>query len=416
MSRLDDRIARSLLQQMARQIVPLPSADEETDALQRSAARVERLVSELHKERLAKRVRARRLVIAAAAAFPAVLVAGGFAWFETGRTSSVSARVEILRGSAHVVEAGSGRIEALSAGQSVQPGTTLSTAAGAGLVLKLVDEARVNFTASTSVRLAEYTARDERLELTRGSVSFEVPKLPKGHTLSVHTPDAVVTVRGTRFSVSLRGVEGSSSTIVAVSEGRVQVDSNRGTVFLGPGQTWASAVPQQNAEAAGAPPTKPGAPPASAGPEIAPAPARAVPAVPDRIPRGKEGGAPRATPARGPSETSHASRAAGEGATEADGAKVSSTLGDENLLYERALRRAQGGETSAALADLESLIRRHPSSPLIQNARVEHFRILVRSGQRSLAASEARRYLSDYPDGFARAEAKNVALLSGTGD
>jgi outer membrane protein assembly factor BamD (BamD/ComL family) len=86
------------------------------------------------------------------------------------------------------------------------------------------------------------------------------------------------------------------------------------------------------------------------------------------------------------------------------------------VLYERALRRAQGGETSAALADLESLIRRHPSSPLIQNARVEHFRILVRSGQRSLAASEARRYLSDYPDGFARAEAKNVALLSGTGD
>ena len=48
--------------------------------------------------------------------------------------------------------------------------------------------------------------------------------------------------------------------------------------------------------------------------------------------------------------------------------------------------------------------------PLIQSARVEQFRLLHRAGKTAAAAREARAYLSAFPNGFARAEAKQLAL------
>jgi outer membrane protein assembly factor BamD (BamD/ComL family) len=88
-----------------------------------------------------------------------------------------------------------------------------------------------------------------------------------------------------------------------------------------------------------------------------------------------------------------------------------STLAQENAIYAGALARARAGDVNRALVDLEALQRDFPRSPLVQNARVEHFRLLHESGNKARAAREARRYLSDYPNGFARAEARRIALV-----
>lgn len=87
-----------------------------------------------------------------------------------------------------------------------------------------------------------------------------------------------------------------------------------------------------------------------------------------------------------------------------------STLAEENRLYTQALAHAGSTELSSALSELALLIQRYPHSPLAQNARVERFRLLQQSGNGAAAAEEARRYLSEYPSGFARSEARGLAL------
>jgi outer membrane protein assembly factor BamD (BamD/ComL family) len=84
-------------------------------------------------------------------------------------------------------------------------------------------------------------------------------------------------------------------------------------------------------------------------------------------------------------------------------------------MYQSALRSAQSGDASRSLATLEGLMQKYPRSPLVQSARVEHFRVLLQMGNLTAAGREARRYLSEYPSGFARAEARQIALR-GLGD
>ena len=395
MTRLDTRNARRLLGQMGRLVVPLPSAVEEEAMVQRSALHVERLLGELAEQNFASQQRRRYFAFAAAALVPRGLIGGAAALF--GGDSPRAARIRTTTGAVELSRGAGGQSQPAGAGHELRAGDTLHTRAGAHAALELSDRARVGCASETDVRLARDSAADDRLELSRGSVSFQVPKLGPGHTLSVQTRDALVTVRGTRFTVSVDGPNARPVTHVAVSEGRVQVDSVSGTVFLTAGQEWSSATPSVAASAtASAVPTR--------------APATAAPAVSEkREASTPEVAAPSGVARRAPSGQRSVEKAAvGRGAE----LPASSTLREENVLYERALRRAQAGESSAALGDLEALMARHPRSPLVQNARVEHFRILLRLGNRSLAASEARRYLSDYPDGFARSEAKNVALLS----
>ncbi|HEY1536371.1 MAG TPA: hypothetical protein VGF76_20265, partial [Polyangiaceae bacterium] len=146
-------------------------------------------------------------------------------------------------------------------------------------------------------------------------------------------------------------------------------------VFLGPGDHWSSQT-------------------------SAPEPEAAPVSLPEPLANSRAGAAPAVTTslARPP--------------TLARGARVSeSTLAEENRLYAQALTHAGAGELSPALTDLATLIERYPGSPLAQNARVERFRLLQQSGNGSAAAQEARRYLSEYPNGFARSEARRLALL-----
>jgi hypothetical protein len=277
-------------------------------------------------------------------------------------------------------------------------GEGVQTAAASRATLELVDGAVVDLAERSAVQIMDSGAQHEQLALAAGSVSFHVPKLGEGRTLSVQTPDALVTVRGTRFSVSIEHAGHESSTSVDVSEGRVQVDAAGRSFLLTSGQHWSSASE---------------VPAPTSAPAVAPSVA-AAPAVPPAAPRApaSAGNTPATRkPAKVASGYNSIVEAPATSSPTANERGPSSSLADENALYARALRRANSGEYAGALSDLDALMREHPASPLLQSARVERFRALLHSGARAAAVREARRYLSDYPDGFARSEAKQIALL-----
>jgi hypothetical protein len=58
------------------------------------------------------------------------------------------------------------------------------------------------------------------------------------------------------------------------------------------------------------------------------------------------------------------------------------------------------------------LLMRHPASLLAGEARVERMRAFARAGRTDAASREARRYLAQFPSGFARDEAKQLVLES----
>jgi hypothetical protein len=86
-----------------------------------------------------------------------------------------------------------------------------------------------------------------------------------------------------------------------------------------------------------------------------------------------------------------------------------STLADENRLMQAALGARRDGQNARAVQLLTELLTRHPRSPLAQNAEVERFRALLRSGDEQSAARQARTYLNQYPNGMAADEAQKLA-------
>jgi hypothetical protein len=93
-------------------------------------------------------------------------------------------------------------------------------------------------------------------------------------------------------------------------------------------------------------------------------------------------------------------------------ALVETELAAQNRLYAHAMTARRGGMTTEALRALDEFIRLYPRAPLAQDARVEHFRTLAEQRDREAAARAAREYLTLYPDGFARDEARALASSS----
>jgi len=87
-----------------------------------------------------------------------------------------------------------------------------------------------------------------------------------------------------------------------------------------------------------------------------------------------------------------------------------SDLGTQNRLFASAMNTRERGDFTGALRILDELIRRYPGSGLAQDAHVERFRTLQQMGDTEGAARAARRYLALYPNGFAREEARALAL------
>jgi hypothetical protein len=93
-------------------------------------------------------------------------------------------------------------------------------------------------------------------------------------------------------------------------------------------------------------------------------------------------------------------------------ALVETELAAQNRLYARAMAARRAGLTTEALRALEEFLRLYPAAPLAQDARVEHFRTLAELHDRDSAARAAREYLTLYPTGFARDEARALASSS----
>jgi hypothetical protein len=77
-----------------------------------------------------------------------------------------------------------------------------------------------------------------------------------------------------------------------------------------------------------------------------------------------------------------------------------------NALLASALDAARSGNDELALVRLDELLRRYPTSPVADNAKVERFRALRRLGRERDAARAASGYLKGDPDGLARDEAR----------
>ncbi len=249
----------------------------------------------------------------------------------------------------------------------LQPADVLQTSADSSVSVATTMGVAVDVQGATRVRFEPTTARPghERLGLMFGRIDVDVPEDGSPREFTVQTPQATVVVHGTRFAVEVARERPSDrvSTRVHVTRGRVGVRTASGERMLGAGSTWSS-QPEET-------------PPKLSPVHSAPAPSAA----------------PRAEPA-----------------TDRRPATASSSLAEQNAIYAGAMQAKQRGDDQRVVAELDRLLRRFPQSPLIPDARVERFRALQRLGRTEEAARSARQYLADQPDGFARDEARDVAL------
>ena len=344
----------------------------------------------------------------------------------------------------------------------IEASDELHTGADATTTAILANGAAVDVAPGSDLRFDAHVDSGERagedLRLGQGKVWLRVPKLGPHHTLSVVTPDARVTVRGTRFSVAVLGAAGAVETRVQVTEGSVWVDQAGHEDVLSAGQSWTSRptiAGVATAEATAPAPARPGSAmndPVAANDQVAEksgAPdgtaasqetttadesERKASASAARSRAGHRSGEARtsAAPSRSASVAQtekdapapSAAAAAPSSATDpsAKGASPAvasrdevgeSTLAAENELYWRAAASVRGGDDAHAVGLLESFLSRFPGSPLAQNAQVEHLRALVRLGRHAAAARAAERYLSVYPHGFASEEARRLLAPAG---
>lgn len=388
-----DGVEASLRALVEQPVPPLPRVQARY-LQQRIAGRIDQLAAEAA-ERRARGARQKRAALAAAALAAALTAAaaGVFVVLRTRDAPPAAAQVTALQGSVEIAAGGATRSPPSLSLVPLASDEELRTGEGARAKASLATGATVEVGPSTRVRFAPVGAGRDRagdvVALEQGRIAVEVPPLPAGMSLSVHTSDAVVTVHGTRFSVERRpdAAGEPAETRVSVVEGRVAV--HRGDVerFLSPGETWSSRDEERRSER-----------PAEGRPGDAPAPPRDVredgaAGEGGRGDRAGEGGAgePRA-PREAPARTS---------------------LTAENELLQGAMAARRRGQPRRALERLDLLLARYPDSPLAEIARVERLRAVEMLGDKDRTAAEARRYLKDYPQGFGREEATSASRPGG---
>ncbi|WP_437757105.1 FecR domain-containing protein [Sorangium sp. So ce1389] len=380
----------SLLALIEQPVPPLPRTQARY-LQQRIACRIDQLAAE-HAERRARAGRRRRAVVAAAAlaAALAAVAAGGALVFRTRPLPDAAAQVTALQGEVEIVTGDAMRSPPPRALVPLASGEELRTGEGATARASLATGATVEVGPSTRVRFTPAGAGRDRVDdvvaLDRGRISVDVPPLPAGAALSVHTADAVVTVHGTRFSVERRpGAAGEpAETRVSVAEGRVAVRRGEVERFLGPGETWSSRDGERQVD-------RPAE--AQAGGAQAPSPEAGQESA------ARDGGGAAGEP-RAPRE-----------AREAPPPRAS--LAAENELLQGAMEARRRGQPGRAIERIDRLLGRYPDSPLAEIARVERLRAVEMLGDRDRTAAEARRYLKDYPQGVGREEATSASRPGG---
>ena len=317
-----DELLRAFVEQP---VAPLPEAD---------ASRLrDQVTRALESRRVVVRGRFERwqpwLLFAAAACLPIAI------WAGVARVHGVAARhddtaiVRSLAGSAEIAHGDVAQSIAGTGDAPLGPGDELRTGRDAtaraslptGAVVDVGPLARVRFSATGSG-----AAVRDRLELAAGHVDVRVPKLPAGSEVRVQTPDAMVIVHGTKFSVDRIEAAGArpAGTRVSVTEGVVTVDTDHGQRTLTAGMELST-------------------------PEASP------PALTPEAPL-----APSADDTPPP----------------ATGSGASSTLAAENALLADVMRLRRDGQTERALALVDAFVARYPRSPLMETARAERQRLV----------------------------------------
>lgn len=235
----------------------------------------------------------------------------------------------------------------------------------------------VHLAPATKLTVPRTTPVEERYRLAVGRVEISVDKdSPVTRSVVVETPNAEVVVHGTVFAVGVASRNKHTVTEVSVTRGSVWV-LQRGVqvAVLGAGQHWSSEVE-----------------PASAA--TAPAESPVLPAAP--VARMDDAALPHDARPRVPHRASVAEVKA-------------SNLAEQSRLFQEAIDARNRGEDVRAAELFARLLARYPS---YEEAEVQLFRAQKRLGRMTAAAAEARRYLAQHPQGFARDEARDLALSS----
>jgi hypothetical protein len=314
-----------------------------------------------------------RRVFGAVALAASVAAAFGIARFTRG-TSATAQSAGVVIGDVRAV---SGVVSLVHDAQahvvdraSLVTGDTLSMAPSSRAEVRLSNLVVADIGGSSEVLVAPPRGATHRLRLDRGRLEAKVDdrptQIPK---LVVETPDVEVFVTGTVFAVDVSNPEPHRTPVthVSVDKGRVVVRRDgKEIAAVSAGEAWSSEAPKATTQ---------------------PAPAVEAPATPEERPH---------------AATSN---------TEASGAL--GTLANENRLFRNAVDARNRGDDRTALAGFNELLSKYPKSLLAGEARVERIRALVRTGDKQEAAKEARRYVNDYPNGFALEEARHVAAEAG---
>jgi hypothetical protein len=310
------------------------------------------------------------------------------------------------------ISTGDGRLR-LDTAIQLPSGARVTTMSEGSAQLELSTGTRLRLGGGADLRLARSTDK-QRFVLSSGGVQANVHKLERGQHFVVVTPDSEIEVVGTAFQLSvLRSAQKCGDglrTRLVVTEGVVDVRAEGRAWRVGPGQRW----PADCAEETAVTETLP-EPAAAATNDTAHGPAPEVTASLATPQRGQRRVSPfRASPVaaattRQPSPLTPSHGPAEDGDDTAR-STLASSVREQSDLFAEAAAAGRAGNTNQALQLYQELLTRFPGGALTENAVVSRMRLLARA-RPGAASAEAQRYLSRYPHGFARQEARG--LISG---
>lgn len=369
-----------MLRRLGSQVVPV----EEPELVER---RREQVVAALSRSIRASAERKRRVTrgrvlwsLGIAASLALGIGVAARARHNAVEASAVFSTVSEVTGAVVITENGESRVLSTGSEFGLRTQGEIETAPEAQAEIRSKKSA-VHLNPATKLTVSQITPVEERYRLAVGRVEVSVDKdSPITRSVVVETPNAEVVVHGTVFAVGVSSRNKQIVTEVSVTRGSVWV-LQRGSqaAVLGAGQHWSS-----DAEAVAEVATMPAAPTAAA-PVAAP---RAVMS---------EGALPRhEAPARGLVRQTPAEA-------------KSSALAEQSRMFQEAIDARNRGEDGRAAELFARLLNRYPG---YEEAEVQLFRAQKRLGRTTAAAAEARRYLASHPQGFARDEARDLALSS----
>jgi hypothetical protein len=362
-----------ILRRLGNQVVPV-------DGPERTEQRREQVVGALsrairHNADRKRRALRTRLVLGLSLAATLVLGIGAAVRFHRPAVDSAltSATVAEVHGAVVVTEAGESRVLSHGSKLSLRTLGEIETAPDAQAEIRS-QKSVLRISPATKLTVPQATNVEERYRLALGRVDVSVDKDSRIlRSVVVETPNAEVVVHGTVFAVGVARTD-HTVTEVSVTRGSVWILSNGVQVaLLGPGQHWSSDTQLTSL------PVTPASTPIAAA-------------------------APSAEDSAASRDAVHALHHEGGGAE----AKANA-LAEESRFFQDAIDARNRGDDARAAELFSHLAARYPS---YEEAEVQLFRAEKRLGRIAAAVAEARRYLALHPQGFARDEARTLALSS----